>query len=173
MCVCVCTHVHSDVCLLELSAGTKAGGCRSKWVSLHLISAESLLAPEHSTKDQIKTWSFPKERRQRRLSLENEKSRVLGLGGHPGIFLGQWEGSFQSSPRSEAPCLRVLARYPLDPPLHHLLPGRAAGTLCFDTETSRDGSTSKASSAHVCLRLSSGSGPGTQGYQGKACRINK
>ena len=90
--------MHSDVCLLELSAGTKAGGCRSKWVSLHLISAESLLAPEHSTKDQIKTWSFPKERRQRRLSLENEKSRVLGLGGHPGIFLGQWEGSFQSSP---------------------------------------------------------------------------
>ena len=101
--MCVCTHVHSDVCLLELSAGTKAGGCRSKWVSLHLISAESLLAPEHSTKDQIKTWSFPKERRQRRLSLENEKSRVLGLGGTLGSSWGSGRGPFRAPPDQKPP----------------------------------------------------------------------
>ena len=125
-----------------------------------MTSAESLLAPEHSTKAQIRTWSFPKQGEQRRLSLENEKSRVLGLEapwGHHGAV----GGVPSELPWIRIPCLRVLARYPLDPLLHHLLPVRAAGTLCFDTEPPGwDGSISKASRAHVCLRLSLGSGPG-------------
>ena len=66
-------------------------------------TAESLLAPEHIPKDQIRTWCFPKERRQRRLSLENEKSRVLGLGGTLGSSWGSGRGPFRASPDQKPP----------------------------------------------------------------------
>ena len=69
---------------------------------MHLTSAESLLAPEHSTKAQIRTWSFPKQGGKGAFPWKVRKAESWGWG-HPGVVLGQWEGVPSELPQIRTP----------------------------------------------------------------------